>query len=136
MRHLVPPSLILLLPVLLGSVIVDDRHSARKIPETREAYETFIRQMDEVIGSQVREIEELSCSTDPDPTAASFRTWRAALAADCGVHGGGDGDELADLKCVADGLESKYQDFEIRIVELEVEREASPCRSASRLTNP
>lgn len=115
-------SLVATCPFLVGTVLVHELKSSPRPPQTREEFEVFVRQMDAVLESQVSEIVELSPGDEDEVIRRRYREWREFVTLDCEIKGREGRLELAELRCLSEALERRYQDQEIRIVELEEER--------------
>jgi len=126
MRRATSTLVLLASPVLVGSVIVGENPKAIRNPETAQEYEVYVRQMDVVLESQIQEILELTGSEGAAFLKSIFREWREFVDLECEIRGREAKSEIGQLLCVSEYLDERYLEHELRIVELEQERDAKP----------
>lgn len=126
MRRAISILVLLASPALAGSVIVGENSKAIRNPETLEEYEVYVRQMDVVLDSQIQEILELSRSEGAAFLKSTFREWREFVDLECEIRGREAKSEIGELLCVSEYLDGRYLEHELRIFELEQERDDKP----------
>ena len=136
MHKLFTTALVFAVPILMGTVVVGEHNQMPKNPETQSDFEIFIRQMDAVLETQIEEMVSLSSPDSAEFIRKTFREWREIVELDCEIRGRQETASLAKLRCLGSSLERRYQNQEIRIAELEEERDRSKSPKARRITIP